>query len=201
MTKKSDGLLKGSFITGTHGYLDVSKKRDLWREIADDTNGSFSILHNSSNELETLKIELVYRNEIIKITESATRPLKVEITFDSSLKYNLTVGIEDSIDRILKKLGKKEIEIGYSGFDERYLIQSNDYHTSVNLLAHDIAKEILHLNVYSISYTTNTRANKSELITVISRTVEDKKTIENLIELHKKLIDRLKKMKIINNKG
>ena len=200
MTEKGkNNILKQAFVTCTQGYLDVSYKRDLWRNIATETNGFFSIRHNSGYELEMLKIELIYNNIKIEITESDTRPLKFEINFQSSIDYNLIIGWEDSIEKILKKLGKREIELGYPDFDEHYLVQSKDYNTTIKFLTQNITRDILKQNMYSLSYSTENGTNKSKLMTVISRVVNDKKTFEDLIVLHKKIIDRLEKLKIINN--
>ena len=195
--KKNDNILKQSFVTQTHGYLDVFPKRELWKQIGEDFNGQFKISHNSGNELEILKLYIPYEKYEIKLTESDTRPLKFEIEFNSISAYKLILGWEDSIEKILKRLGKKEIEIGIKEFDKKYLIQSKYTDETINLLSEEIIEYILKYNVYSISYITEKNQQKSKLTSVISRTINDKKTIKDLIILHEKIIDKLKEQTII----
>lgn len=113
-------------VNQTRGYLDISSKRELWQDISSEFNGKFSIGHNSGNELELLKITIPYQNLEIKLTESDTKPLKVGISFKSRTNYELIIGYEDFFEKLLKLLGKRDVEIGYEQFDEKYLVQSND---------------------------------------------------------------------------
>lgn len=198
MSDNNDGLLKSTFVSQSKGYLDVSTKRELWKTIANNYDGTFKINLTSSNVLEILKIQIPYKNYAINITESDTRPLKFEIEFNSLVNYNLLISHEDTIEKLLKKLGKKEIEIGNSNFDNKYLIQSKDNYNTINLLSYDVAELILKCDVYSISYTTNTKQNSSCLQSIISRLVKDKQTIEDLISLHFKMIDNLEKLKLVS---
>jgi hypothetical protein len=195
-----DEFLKRTFVTGTLGFLDVSRKRELWRKIAADANGFLSIGHDAGNALEFLKIELIHNDIKIEITESDTRPLKFEMNFQSLKDYNLIISQEDTIEKILKKLGKREIELGFPDFDSRYLVQSKDQSNTIDLLTEEIAGVILKYNLYSLSYSTDKKNHRSRLISVVSRVVDDEKTVEELILLHKRLIDKLGKLEIINNK-
>lgn len=195
--KKKDGFLKHTFVTQTHGYLDVLPKRELWRQIGKDFKGQFKISHNSGNEIEILRLYIPYENIEIKLSESDTRPLKFEIEFNSNTAYELIMGWEDSVERILKRLGKKEIEIGNEKFDKHYLIQSKDADTTILLFSDEIIDCLLKYNVYSLSYITDKNEQKSKLTCVINRTVDDKKTMEDLILLHKRIVDKLKELRII----
>lgn len=194
--KKKDSILKHTFVTQTHGYLDVFQKRELWRQIGNDFKGQFKISHNSGNELESLRLIIPYRKYEIILSESDTRPLKFEIEFESLLAYKLIIGWEDSIEKILKQLGKKEIEVGNEKFDKHYLIKSNNADKTINLFSDEIIDYFLKYNVYSLSFITDKKTKQSKLTSVISRTVDDKKTIEDLIMLHIKLIDKLKELLI-----
>ena len=197
MSKKKDSFLKQSYITQTHGFLDVLPKRDLWKQIGKELNGEFKISHDSGGVLEILKLIIPYKNNVIKLSESDTRPMKFEIEFESQLDFDLTIGHEDMIERILKKLGKKELEIGNERFDNHYLIKSKDKENTLRLFTTGIINYLLEYDVYSLSYITDNKENKSNLTTVISRTVDDKKTITDLIEMHKLIVDRLLDLHII----
>jgi len=195
--KKKDSFLKQAFVTQTGGYLDVFSKREIWKQIGKGFKGQFNISHNSGNELEILRLSIPYEEYEIKLSESDTKPLKFEVQFNSLLEYELIIGLEDSLEKILKKFGKKEIEIGNEKFDKNYLIQSKDADKTINLFSEEIIEYLLKYNVYSLSYITEKKQRKSKLTSVISRTIDDKKTLEDLIILHEKIIDKLKKQMII----
>lgn len=195
--KKKDNFLKQTFVTQTDGYLDVFPKRELWRQIGKDFKGQFKISNNSGNEIEILRLSIPYKEYEIILSESDTRPLKFEVEFNSCLDYELIMGLEDSIEKILKWLGKKEIEIGNDKFDKNYLIQSKDADKTINLFSEEIIESLLKYNVYSLSYFTEKKHRKSKLTSVISRTIDDKKAIVDLIILHERIIDKLKEQMII----
>jgi hypothetical protein len=201
MTKEKKGdkdrLVKRSFVTGTMGYTNVYPKRDLWRKIGEDFNGTFKIGHNSGMELEILRLFIPYKGLEIKLSESDTRPLKFEIGFNTRIDYDLVIGLEDTIEKLLKRIGKKGIEIGDKNFDNKYLVKSNNINLTKYLLTQEIIDYIINHNVYSIAYSTNISKRTSELISVISRTICEKEIISDLILMHMKIIDQLEKLHLI----
>jgi hypothetical protein len=197
MTNKKESILSEIYITQTKGYSNVYPKRDIWKETSEEFNGVFRISHNSGNELEKLSIKIPYKNTEINLSESDTKPLKFEIAFAYSLEYELLIYKEDLFERFLKKLGRKEIEINNKLFDEQYIIKSSHTDKTLELLTLDISEEILKIDIHSISLTINKKKMLGNLTTVVSRLINDKKTIIDLIELHKKLIDRLIEISII----
>lgn len=195
--KKDSENLQQLPANQTRGYLDISLKRALWQEISNEFKGKFIISHNSGNELEILKIYIPYRNWEIKLSESDTRPLKFESSFVSGTDYELIIGYEDSIEKLLKRLGKKEVELGNENFDNKYLIKSHDLEMTKKLITQDIIDNFIKFNIYSLAYTTDLKNRTSNLISVISRTIDDKLTIEDLIRLHMRIIDKLKELTLI----
>jgi hypothetical protein len=119
-TKNKDNILKQIFVTRTYGYLDVNSKRELFSEISKSFNGEFAIKHTSSNVLEMLNISIPYKNWRIEISESDNKPIKFQISFDSLQDFELFVSSQDTIDKVLKIIGKPEIEIGNKDFDDHY---------------------------------------------------------------------------------
>jgi len=194
---KKDNLLKHTIVTQSHGYIDILPKQELWRQIETDFKGEFKISHNSGSELQIFRLSIPYQQYEIKLSESDSRPMKFEIEFNSSLDYELILGREDSIEKILKRLGKKEIEIGNKKFDDHYLIQSKDTDKTINLFSEEITELLLKYSVYSLSYLTDKKQGKSKLRSTINRTIDDKKAIAELIILHEKIIDKLKEQMII----
>jgi hypothetical protein len=194
---KDDGSLKQALVNQTQGYIDVSLKRELWQRISNEFKGDFIVSHNSGNELEMLKISIPYKSWKINLSESDTRPLKFEVSFVSQFDYELVIGYEDSFEKILKRLGKKEVELGNKTFDDKYLIKSHNSEITKRIFKQDIVDDFLKLNIYSFAYTTDVKQRTSKLTSVISRTVDDKLTIEELIRLHMRIIDKLKELKLV----
>lgn len=201
MSKKLAEFLKGAYVTRTSGYLDVTAKAELFREISALTGGVFSKSHNPGNVLTTLRMVIPYKKWEIRLTESDTRPLKIQVGFESLLDYELILSVEDSIDKILKKLGKREIEIGDGAFDSHYLIHGNDPTLTVKLLNESIRQLILKQGLYNLSYLTDKKSKKSELITVVSRTLDEKEAYLDLVSVHQALIDRLLELGIIADRN
>jgi len=195
-TKKKDNLLKQVFVTQTHGYLDVFAKRELFNEVSKLFNGNFVIKHTPGKALSSFSISIPYKNRVIELTESDTRPLKLQISFETLTDFELILSREDAIEKILKKFGKPEIQLGLKEFDDHYLIKSNEPDLIKNVLSIEIQKILLLYNVSSISITKE-KNNKTNLLSVISRTFDDKKSYTDIIELHQLLIDKLEKVHVI----
>jgi len=186
-----DSFLKRTFANNTGGYLDVSSKRKLWKEISEKLGGRFRISLTSDNVIEIHRLIIPHKKWELKISESDTRPLKFEIKFKSNNDYELTIGPEDYVEKLLKHLGKREIEIGNNEFDNNYLVKSNDEVKTIKFFSKEIIKLLLKHNVYSLSYTTNTIKHTSTFMSAISRTIDEKIAFVELIYLHIKIIDKL----------
>ncbi|MFH0761340.1 MAG: hypothetical protein V2A67_07535 [Bacteroidota bacterium] len=200
LQKRIAEILKQSYVTRTSGVLDVSAKTELFRELAANLGGVFSISHDQGNTLTIFKIVIPYKEWEIILTESDTRPLKFEVGFESLHDFELVIGVEDFFDKIMKRLYKTEIEVGDQVFDNRYLIHSNDPVLTGKLLNDKVRSKILKHNLYNLSYLTDTKRKRSGLISVISRTIEDKETYLDLVNLHQMLIDKLSELRIINKR-
>lgn len=196
MKKKIADKLKEIYVTRTSGYLDVSDKTLMFKEISEHFGGEFSIGHDAGNVYTVFKIIVPYKNRRIIMTESDTRPLKFQIGFEPQFNYQLVICLEDFIDKFLKKLGVSEVEIGDSIFDNQYLIHSNDASVTRKLLNEKIRNRIMKYNFYHISYESEHNANKSELKSVISRTIDDKESYKDLIILHQEIIEGLSELRI-----
>jgi hypothetical protein len=196
-TKNKDKLLKQTFVTRTHGYLDVSLKRDLFVELSKSFNGEFAVKHTSDYAFETLNIAIPYKNWIIDISESDTRPLKFQVVSDSLQDFELLITLKDTFDKILIRFRKPPIEVGMKDFDDHYLIKSNRSDLAKKLISEQIQNYLLKYNIYSISIENDHKLNKTSLISVISRTLDDKKSYEDMIMLHQFLLDNLDKQMII----
>lgn len=191
--------MKHNIANTTSGYLNISEKKEMFKEISEYFNGKFTIKNTSGNVLTTLEIIIPFDKWNIVITESDTKPLKLQVNFESLSDYLLNISSEDVIDKIMKKFGMKELQVGDKLFDDLYLIKTNNPSITLDLLNGSIRNEILKHKLYSISFQTNEKDKNSELSTVVSRTIENKDIYIDLINLHQSLINRLSELKIINN--
>ena len=96
-------------------------------------------------------------------------------------------------------MSKKKIIFGNEKFDKKYLVKSHNSELTKKLFTNDIIDDFIDLNIYSLAYTTDLKMHTSNLISVISRTIDDKLIIKNLINFHFKIIDNLKELKIVES--
>ncbi len=197
MSKEKSDILKTIIKSPSLGYTDVFQKRQSWRDIANEFNGTFKIKHNSGCELEWHDVTIPYKRWDIKISSSDTRPLKFTVSLLALQHFYLTISWEDFIERILKKFSKPEIEIGYKEFDKRYLIKSNRSNLTKTILSESIQITMLKHNIYSLSYQTNKNSNESELICTIQRKAGDKNSTVELIKMFMAILDNINRLKII----
>ncbi|MBP1664477.1 MAG: hypothetical protein H6Q19_1617 [Bacteroidetes bacterium] len=181
----------------THGISDNFPNRKMWEEIAEKFNGKFNIKHTSGNVFEIHNITIPHKKWTINISVSDTRPLKFQVSFDSIIDFEITISWEDLFERILKKLGKPEIELGWDDFDKHYLIKSNHPDLVKKIFTLDIQKIILKHNINSIVYQTDSKNGTSEILSVIQTNAGSKDEMIELIVVFKLIIDNLDELKII----
>jgi len=200
MPKRFAEMLRQTYVARTSGFLDISAKTELFKEISSILGGVFSKTHTTGNVLTTFRMVIPYKKWEILMTESDTRPLKFQVSFEPSLDFEFIIGIEDFFDKMLKKIDKTEIKIGDKSFDNKYLIHSSDPVLTSKLLP-DITRHIIQKHhVHNIAYLTDIAKKSSELISVISRTEEEKEVYLDLVDLHQTLIDRLLELGIVNDR-
>jgi len=198
MTKEKDEnsipeILKGPSL----GYTDNFPKREMWKEIANEFGGEFTIKNDIGHVLEIHNISIPYKKWEIKISVSDSRPLKFLISFASGVDFELSLSWEDFIEKIIKRFSKAEIELGWKEFDHRYLIKSNRPNLVKKAITKEIQNTLLKHNVYSILYKTDNVARTAELISVIQRGAGEKDMVIELIDMYRMLIDNFEKLGIV----
>jgi hypothetical protein len=191
--KPKKNLLKGPSM----GYTDVFPKRELWKEIVKEFSGEFKVQYNSSKELERHLISIPYKDWKLMISVSDTKPLKFHIQFLTDFDFNFNITWEDFIERILKKFRKPELQIGNKTFDKKYLLQTNNSELFLKVITSSVQNVILTYNIYSLSYQTNIRKERSELMSVIQRHAGNKEMILELIDMFTSIIDTLDRLRVI----
>jgi len=198
MSKEKDESLLKKVVRGPSlGYTDNFPKRQMWEDIANEQNGEFKIKHTASHDIEMHNISIPHKKWNIEISVSDSRPLKFEISFVSSQDFQLTLSLEDFIERIFKIFSKPEIQLGWKDFDKRYLIKSNRSDLVKKTLTKEIQRALLKHNVYAISYHSDSKSQSSELISVIQRKSGSKEMLIELIKMFKLLIDNLESARVI----
>ena len=125
------------------GFTDNLPNRQMWDEIAKEFSGEFKIEFDSGHAIEIHKVFIPYKKWVIKISVSDTRPLKFQISFTQSQDFEMIISGEDLIEKILKRLRKPEIELGWKEFDEKYLVNSNRSVLVKRTITGDIQKTML----------------------------------------------------------
>jgi len=195
--EKEDNIFQKVINGPSQGYTDNFPKREMWREIVKLYNGEFKIGSNAGHVIEYHKIMIPHKDWKINISVSDTRPLKFQASFVSHQDFDFIISWEDFLEKIMKKFGKKEIELGWKEFDNHYMIECNRSDLIKKTFTKEIQEGILKHNIYSISYQTDSESKKSELLSVIQRQGGNKELNIELIELYKALIDNLHKSRII----
>jgi hypothetical protein len=94
---------------------------------------------------------------------------------------------ETLASEIGKKLGKQDIQIGSSEFDEKFMIKGTDEHFVINLLTSNIQDKLLSLRVYGPTVT----LENNELKVNVPRVLKTDEAYDLLIDTILIIIDRL----------
>ena len=193
---KKENIFKQMFITRTQGFIDISKKRNFWKDLANDFDGVFNVKHTVSKDLETLTLKIPYKQYLVEFTESDTHPLKVNCKLNVNYKFDFFISYEDKLEKLLKFLGNQDIQVDDKVFDEKYLIQGGNPDLIKKVLMIDRIKIIL-LSNNVFSYNCIYEKETVLLTSLVSRTINSKAGLSELFELFCLTIDEMEKLDII----
>ena len=195
---KKENIFKQMFITRTEGFIDISKKRNFWKSLAEQFNGEFSVKQTVSKDLETLFLKIPYQNYWIEFTESDTQPLKINCKLNVNCKFDFFISYEDTIEKLLKIFGSQDIQVGDDVFDKKYLIQGETPDSIKKILMKDRIKTILlSNNVFSYNCNYDKKNETAQLTSLVSRTVNSKLELAELFELFCLTLDEMEQLNII----
>ncbi len=196
--KKKENIFKQMFVTRTQGFIDISKKRDFWKEFAKETNGTFNVKHTVAKDLKILELKIPYNQYLVEFTESDAHPLKINCKLNVNQKFDFSVSYEDAMEKLLKFFGNQDIQVGDKAFDKKYLIQGEKADLIKKVLMKDRIKTILlSNNVFSYNCTWEKKNETVQLTSLVSRTVNSKSELSELFELFRLTIDEMEKLGII----
>ncbi|MCK5775937.1 MAG: hypothetical protein KAH25_07175, partial [Bacteroidales bacterium] len=75
--QNKESLFRRMFVIRTLGFIDISKKRLFWEELAKELKGTFKIKQTVSRDLDRLVLQIPYKQYLIEFTESDSHPLKI----------------------------------------------------------------------------------------------------------------------------
>lgn len=183
---------------GKLGYHNVSQKRTVWREISEQYSGKFSIFQTKSNVLERFNLVIPYNEINIEITESDTRPLKLSFEAELHKKFEFSISQEDFTDKITKFFGKKELQIKDKEFNDLFFLKSNNDFLLIEFLDNpELIAQIKELNLYSMNCEFNKKTSFYHFLSVFSYNIKKKETLDEIIQLHFIIIQRLKSLMLI----
>lgn len=193
-----ESLFRQMFITRTLGFINISKKRYFWEDLAKEFNGTFRIKQTVSKDLDRLILEIPYKQYLIEFTESDTHPLKINCKLKANHKFEFAISYEDTIEKLLKFFGKQDIQVGDEMFDKKYLIQGKDSDLIRDILRKgEIKNTLLSNNVFSYNCIYEKRDGSILLSSLVSRTINSKSELSELFKLFCLTIDEMKTLNII----
>lgn|GEM_PF-938261 len=197
-SKDKESLFRRMFITRTHGFIDISKKREFWKELSDEFNGVFEVRHTISKDLQRLTLQIPYKQYMIEFSESDTHPLKIDATLRANRDFEFIISYEDAIEKLLKLFGQQDVEVGDKAFDNKYLIKEKN----TNFIGHILSEEgiktiLLKNNVFSFGCNYQKKDNTLQLSSLVSRTINSKDELSELFKLFWLTIDKMKELDLI----
>ena len=191
--KNKDSFLKQAYVTQTKGFLDVSRKREFWSEMANEFNGELNISHTVARDLEMLNLKIPYKNVVIELIESDAHPLKVSCELASKKDISFSLSIEDVFEKILKVFGQQDIVLNDPAFDKKYLVKGKDEHYTKEILNHENVKQlIMKTNIFSMICAYDKKKQTLNLMSLVGRTVHSKEEMKDILNLITSVIDKLK---------
>lgn len=196
--ESKESLFRQMYVTRTLGFIDISKKRLFWSELANDLNGILKTKQTISKDLELLCLQVPYQEFSIDFTESDTHPLKISCTIKVKQKFEFSLTYEDSIEKLFKLFGQQDIILSDEAFDKKYLIQGQNVEIIKNIMSiADIKNILLKNNVFSYTCTFQEKESTINLKSLVSRTINSKTELLDLYNLFCLTIDKLKELSIV----
>ncbi len=171
-------------------YKDVLSKKELWKGIAELCGGKFTIKQTINKDLVSFRLEIPYKNHFIILTETDTKPLKLETELKLNRRFNFNISWEGVVERVMKIFGTQDITIGDKEFDRKYLIQSDNPELLSQFLNFEqIKQSILKSNLYLLDLNYSEEDEYHKLLIVKDRNTRRMKEMNDLIKFEFSIID------------
>jgi len=160
---KIGNILKHIFVTQTKGIIDVSQKKELWLQFAQQNNGIFKVINTVSYDLASFNLKMPIQNGSIEFSESDTHPLKMICEIRSKERIEFSIIKKDFISKIFNFFTPQRILLNPE-LDKKYKVKNRSRDIAIDLLKNEsIIPLIFKTDIYSIicQY-----SNKEEKITI-----------------------------------
>lgn len=138
-----------SIIPESQAYIDVEKKKGIWEKFCKVNNGTIKIKRTIDNTLSKMEMKIPYGNYEIIYKKSDIHPLKIQCEFNNERDFRFQITEEDFIEKIIKSIHNKEIEIGNKEFDNKYLLVTNDKERLTKILSNRKLRDLIMNNKFT----------------------------------------------------
>ena len=181
---KVEKLMRGVVPEATP-YIDVERKKEVWKRITLENNGTFKIRRTVDRTLSRLIMEIPVHNLKITFEESDNNHLRIRCNINQK-DFKFYITFEDLIERIIKAFRNREIEIGDKEFDEKYLIVTNNEKKMTEILSDKKLKTLLIKNNVS-----NFHLDNGELFILGHRHIDKFEELNEMLEIMKIVINKI----------
>ncbi len=194
------------------GLIKKPKVDHTWQNFANEVGGDFTAQHDGKED----QVNISYKNlnilidtyihyrtvDLTTITQHYTRAI-VHYIPKEELKFRI---MEQGIyDNITKLFGAQDIRIGNKSFDRRFMIKGTDPAKITILFNNPIVQEImskfenLHLQIFDDEgiFYEKIEPNHHMLYFLSEDKIKSEQQLKELLELYKKLIDEMTKLRVI----
>ncbi len=196
-------------------FIEIFKKQKVdhtWQNFANEVEGVFTAQHDGEED----QVNVSYKNLNILIdtylhyrtvksttyTQQYTRAI-IQYIPKEELKFRI---MEQGIyDKITKLFGAQDIQIGNKSFDRRFMIKGTDPAKIIILFNNPIVQELmgkfenLHLQIFDDEgiFDEKIEPNHHMLYFLSEDKIKSVQQLKELLELYKKLIDEMIKLRVI----
>lgn len=182
--KQLHDFVLDTFVTQTHGYIDMLQKKEIWQDFARKTGGEFIIKQTRSKDLTSFELKISDESGTIEFTESDTHPLKVVSTFFAKNPIIFSLFQKDFEDKIASIFKTKNLEFSHPEFDKKYVVKSSDKIAIRKILSQqNVIPIILKSNLYSITSHVEGIDNNQPIICIVGHYVNSVIEIQEILEL------------------
>jgi hypothetical protein len=167
-----------------------------WQLIADKYHGHFrnilskspAIIDPIDNEIRRFEMQIQICGETIILTASENHYFKLDYKFRKKFDFEIQIYPEDFIEKMSKLFGLKELEIGNSNFDNKYIIKSNNDDIARKILNETIQDNLTKFELVSLQLTSD---KDSQLMILPYINEENYDELNEFIIFSKQLIERI----------
>jgi hypothetical protein len=178
------------------GIWDIRKKSEFWKELAKRKNADFKSITTVSKDLNRLELYFEYEKVKVIFTESDTKPLFIECSFNSDIgQIWFEISKVDSIEKTLSLFSKHKINSQNKEFNSKYLIKAKDSQKIRHIINNkNILDIILRENLTFIGGKPG-KNGAFNLTLNIHRNINNLEQLEGIYNLTITMIDILKRRK------